>query len=390
MYQRYRIAIFMTWFGPLPDYFPYWLRSAEMNSSIDFICICDQLIESNAENIKVIRTDMQTEIRHYEKILQRKIRITAPYKFCDCRAFFGILYSELLNGYDFWGYCDIDLVFGDIRKFVTDEVLSCNDRIYEFGHLSLYRNDEKTLQLYQLDGSIYTMDEVFESSAKVTYEEFYGINRICRKNKIPWYTNRDFVDFSVLYPRHMEQSTPHFPYRHQVYFWENGHAYCLFEKDGKLQKDEYVYMHFQKRKLVPAERNERDKIEAFYLGSEKIIKKEPGYIPTIEEMDVINPPISRLYRLRRRVWFFFHRWALYFSYDKTQREIKMRGKLASLGDLIGEGEYGCMKARWPKSDWGGAQAITERCSLFPIMACFRYTLTPGFRAHRKMQTLIFC
>ena len=44
--------------------------------------------------------------------------------------------------YDFWGYCDIDLIFGNIRKFITDDILDKYDKILSRGHFTLFRNKD--------------------------------------------------------------------------------------------------------------------------------------------------------------------------------------------------------------------------------------------------------
>lgn len=334
MVSRYRIAVIMTWFGKLPDYFPFWLKSAEANDTIDFICICDQEISSDATNIKVICTTMQDEVANYERVLNRRVVMRTPYKFCDCRAFFGILYADLLKGYDFWGYCDIDLVFGDIRKFVTDDVLKSHDRIYQYGHLCLYRNDERTLHLYQLRGGIYSLDEIFTSSAKMTYEEFFGMNRICRMNRIRWYTERDFADFCCWYPKRLEISFDSILHGNQAFFWEDGHAYRAYEEKGKIHKEEFVYMHFQKRKLTVDVNNHEVEMGAFYICPDCIRKKEKKGLPGVEEMQRLNPAMGTWERRWRDCCFQLHRLRLFLGYDGTQQKIKLREKRVQIIDRV--------------------------------------------------------
>ncbi|MCD8039317.1 MAG: hypothetical protein LUE96_09575, partial [Lachnospiraceae bacterium] len=166
MKRRNEIGIIATWFGELPNYFSAWLKSAEANKSIDFIVISDCDVESESSNIITIKSTLQNEVRKYEEKLKRRIKIDNAYKFCDCRLFFGLLYEDMLSEYDFWGYCDIDLVFGDIRSFVTDTVLEKYDRIYTYGHLCLYRNNTLMKNVYKMPGMIYSLDEIFLGEAK--------------------------------------------------------------------------------------------------------------------------------------------------------------------------------------------------------------------------------
>lgn len=246
--SKYKIGIVVTWFGNLPPYFPAWLKSAEYNNSIDFLFFSDQQFESQAANIKIHYTTLESSIRYFEKKLGRKIYIKNSYKFCDCRAFFGILYEDYLKEYDFWGYCDIDLVFGNIRKFLTDERLEQYDRFYQYGHLSVFRNVEYINNLYLLPGSIYSLDEVFKGKAKVTFEEYSGLNRICQKNNIAWYVNADFADFIIDFPKRMEVTHYIKNYEKQVFVWHNGRAYRIYQEGKNICEEEFIYMHWQKKK----------------------------------------------------------------------------------------------------------------------------------------------
>ncbi|RLB65728.1 MAG: hypothetical protein DRH08_07575 [Deltaproteobacteria bacterium] len=82
------------------------------------------------------------------------ISFNDPYKLCDFKPAFGTIFAEYLNEYDFWGNADIDLIYGNIRRFLTEELLSEYDVItsrkeYLAGHLTLYRNRPEFNRLYE-------------------------------------------------------------------------------------------------------------------------------------------------------------------------------------------------------------------------------------------------
>ena len=58
--------------------------------------------------------------------------------------------TAFVKKYDFWGYCDLDLIFGDIRKFVNEEVLNTYEKIYNRGHLTLFKNSLNSFLLTSL------------------------------------------------------------------------------------------------------------------------------------------------------------------------------------------------------------------------------------------------
>ena len=134
-HYRYSIGIVVPYFGKFPGWFDAWKISALKNSSIDFLIYtdCDN-IESQG-NIKVIKiTFIDFKVR-LQSIFDFTIKCDIPYKLCDYKPCYGKALHDDLKDYDFWGYCDVDLVFGNIRKFITDDVLDSYDKIGIYGHL---------------------------------------------------------------------------------------------------------------------------------------------------------------------------------------------------------------------------------------------------------------
>ncbi len=66
-------------------------------------------------------------------------------KVWDYRPALGLLYEEEIKDYDFWGHCDLDVVWGDMDAFLPDSKLSELDvysshHEYVCGCFSMYRN----------------------------------------------------------------------------------------------------------------------------------------------------------------------------------------------------------------------------------------------------------
>ena len=240
--------------------------------------------------------------------------------FLTCRLFFGILYEDILKKYDFWGYCDIDLVFGDIRKFVTDELLSHYDRIYTYGHLCLYRNNEMMRHIYDLKGGIYSLDEIFIGKAKTTPEEHFGVNRICQMNDINVYQNVDYADINVIYRSRMEMVQPERNSEHQVFVWENGHAYRVYTKGNVIEREELVYIHWQKKKpKIKPDLANVGVSEKFIITPEKIILNFDENL-TQESIDRFNPVIHDVQRKRlKRKYYCYKLKEFFFSSCAVKR-----------------------------------------------------------------------
>ena len=104
------------------------------------------------------------------------IKLPAPYKLCDFRPAFRIIFESFLEPYDFWGYGDLDLIYGNIRRFLTDDVLDQHDVITSAeelmaGHFSLFRNSEKTNRLFE--GSPRYKRIFQDRSHHYAFDEFY-------------------------------------------------------------------------------------------------------------------------------------------------------------------------------------------------------------------------
>lgn len=151
------IAIIICYIGKLPWYFDYFAQSCKYNPSIDFIIVTDDTGYSkpSSTNVRFIYKTL-SEINHIAKEkLELPVQITTGYKLCDFKPTYGILFSELLKGYDFWGHGDIDVIYGNIRKFITKKVLQKNDLVsvrhdYVTGHFTLFRNTRKMNELFKL------------------------------------------------------------------------------------------------------------------------------------------------------------------------------------------------------------------------------------------------
>lgn len=156
MKQHKSIAIVICYFGKFPWYFDYFLHSCIFNPTIDFFIITDidHYLKPLPVNVKFIHKTLADVNAIATSKLGFKIDITEPYKLCDFKPAYGFLFSELLVGYDFWGQSDIDLIYGNIRGFMTNEILSAYDFInirhdYTTGCFALYKNTDFVNNLFK-------------------------------------------------------------------------------------------------------------------------------------------------------------------------------------------------------------------------------------------------
>lgn len=146
----YNIAILTCWYGPYPWYFPYFIHSCSYNPTIDFYIITDnvQSIPSRPANVIIVHKTIDDLKAIANEKLGFVVSIDNPYKLNDFKPAYGFIFPEIIEGYDFWGHSDLDIIYGDIREFLNDEMLTLYDFIslrhdYTTGCFCLYRNNQK-------------------------------------------------------------------------------------------------------------------------------------------------------------------------------------------------------------------------------------------------------
>lgn len=281
-----KIAIIGFYYGRFPAWIQYWLRSCNDNPTIDFILITDIELNDCPPNVTIITKSLKQVKEMIENKIQMKIALDKPYKLCDYRPLYGLLLEDYLIEYDYWGHCDFDLIWGDIRKFVELYDIKIYDKFLPLGHLSLYRNTNKVNHYYELNGSkCGDYKIVFGSNENFAFDETGGIYAIYEYNNLPMFTKRIFAEIKTFHRRfrlkHCDKN-----YKHQVFYYENGNVYRAYQKEGKIKAESYIYIHFR-RNLTVDERYHWKELNSFYITPDGFFDKKAG-LPTIEEIDKYN------------------------------------------------------------------------------------------------------
>lgn len=169
-----KIVILILYYGPFPWYFPYFLHSCRFNRDIDFRIFSDTGFEGTLpSNVCIIKKSaVEIKIIAKEKT-GYEFNLDQPYKLCDLKPAYGFLLSDFIEGYDFWGYSDIDVIFGNVRNFITEQVLRDYDIItvlHDFlaGYFTIYRNSKALNELFMQSRDY---PKVFESPDHFCFDE---------------------------------------------------------------------------------------------------------------------------------------------------------------------------------------------------------------------------
>ena len=182
----------------------------------------------------------------------------------------------MLKGYDYWGECDNDIVFGNLSHYFEKYNLKKYDKFGCRGHLTLYRNTDEVKSRYKLKGGWFgTYKEIFSSNMIWAFDETPGINAIYKKHNFSYMDDFIFADIDVNYQdiRLVEfNSTSPKNYKKQLFYWSKGNIYRVYYDKGKIKKDEFMYIHLQKRKMFKPEFNPYNN-QDFIITNGKFIEK---------------------------------------------------------------------------------------------------------------------
>lgn len=243
-----KIAVIALWFGPMRDYLRLWTRSLKANDNYDFLLFTDQEIDRSEipDNLKIIRLTLEDLKEHIKQRLNINPTFEFSYKLCDFRPAFGELFAPYLTDYDFWGYCDVDLMFGKLSNFVTEDILSSYQKIFSRGHFTLYKNDEHINTLYRAS-KVIDAQAIMESPACFIFDEWHGIHQVFKEFDIPQYHEECIADIHPNKARYTCTNIEN--YKKQLFVWEDGLVKQYYINNGHVQHRELAYIHFQKRKL---------------------------------------------------------------------------------------------------------------------------------------------
>lgn len=294
------IGIICAYFGKLPGCYDAWLKSCEYNQTIDFILVTDQSIDYRPKNVKVINMTFHDVQLLVNKQLKKNVALDFPYKFCDLKPLYGVIFSEYLKQYEYWGHCDMDLVFGDLQYFLEKYDLQSYDKFLDLGHLSIYRNNELSNNRFKEDGSLCgTWEEMISSSRGFAFDERCGIYQIYKKNNYPQFDKRVYADIAIIY-RRFRCALDDINYDQQVFYWENGKVYRDYWINNIKHKEEFMYIHFKQRKFKRPD-FDLNNSNAFYIGP-------TGYTDKLSESQIeivnkINPFHGKTYEKKELLIF---------------------------------------------------------------------------------------
>ncbi len=243
--NKKKIVLIIPYFGKKPDYFNLWLKSAEANPDYSFFIYTDlDLPVSENSNVIVKRITFKKLKEKICMLFGSKIALKTPYKLCDYKPAYGLIFHDDIAEFDYWGFCDVDLIFGNLNHFITDDILDKYEKIFYHGHFSLFRNNEKMNKLF-LNSYNGVCD--FKTASTTNYcchfDESGTVAHAAQNKIVNMYFDWLFYDV----PCWCYEFSTYPPTTEQVVIWNNG---VLMRINNSNQPVEIMYAHLQKRKMI--------------------------------------------------------------------------------------------------------------------------------------------
>ena len=287
------ICLVLPYFGKFNPYFSLFLQSCRCNPTISYLIYTDCTDPYDwPSNVHRIETTFAEFREKFSSEFDFDIVLDKPYKLCDYKPAYGEVLADDLSGFDFWGHCDCDLIFGNCREFLTDEILSQNNKIFSRGHMTLYHNDPDTNSFYRLQ-TFLPFQRVYTESDIFAFDEWGGVSKAWEMEGLPFYDGLVMDDIAAglegfrLTKELTGRYSPYKAYqtdlsrrykkmKHIMYSFRDGELLRLWVENGEKFSEPVLYAHFQKRSMsvcVP------DNAERFLIAKD-------SFLPYEEELTV--------------------------------------------------------------------------------------------------------
>lgn len=245
-----KIALISLYFGEYPSNFNLWLKSAEKNKDIDFLMYgdCDTSnLEIYPKNVRFVKISFEEIKRKIQNCFDFQIVLDEPYKLCDYKPAYGLVFEKDVEGYDYWGHFDIDTILGDICKFLPKDDY---EKIYCFGHMILYKNSPENNRRFMADVGMNYKD-VYTTSFSMIFDELPGMTK---KYDLLGASQCKDVYFADIARRRVnftlnEEICNRDNYKYQIFYYDSGKVLRDYVDDGVIKTDEFSYIHFSHRDM---------------------------------------------------------------------------------------------------------------------------------------------
>ncbi|MGO3498013.1 MAG: DUF6625 family protein [Staphylococcus equorum] len=249
----------IPYYGSFKNYHKFFLESCGHNPDYDWLFITDNKEDYDyPTNVKKITLPFSELVRLVQSKFSTQVELKYAYKLCDLRPMYGYIFEDYIKSYQFWGHCDTDMIFGRISDFITNDDLDTYDKIGKLGHFTMYRNCKRINEAFKLplngknryvevltNPNNCSFDEEHNKSINNIFES-YHFSIMPKTFEAGLYTKTSNFRLNFLnddWTYSIEKK------KKNIFIWDNGKLKRYVLNQGVLEMQEYLYIHFQSRKM---------------------------------------------------------------------------------------------------------------------------------------------
>jgi len=239
------IALILPYYGNLPIWFRAFLRSCASNSTLTWLIVTDLRYDGELPDNVLFKSMSKSEFR---QLAFGKTGIahdlSNPHKLCDFKPMYGHIFEDYLDDYNYWGHCDMDIIWGNMSSFLSNinyssyDILSTRKHAIS-GHFTLYRNKHEINHFYS---TVPNYHKAFTAPNYQGFDEGYFSHHLFQE------VEKSRVDFKIYWPKRNCLDRHELLMKPNGWYWESGDI-----KNTSGQTGNYIHLIDWKKKMEHVE-----------------------------------------------------------------------------------------------------------------------------------------
>ncbi|MES2417961.1 MAG: DUF6625 family protein [Bacteroidota bacterium] len=281
-----KVILLLPYFGRWPEYFTLYLNSCNYNKWMDVLFLTDCPIPENyPPNVRFIKSSLsQISSLIVQKLGIIGYQLSSAYKLCDFKPTYGALFEDHIVNYEYWGYGDIDLIYGNLYGKVKTEMEAGLDLISAraeivSGSFTLLKNNTYNNQLFR---------KLTNFNQLVISDQYEGIDETSHNSTIWTGLNKlELPQSSFTYLIAKEATEGHIKASFQTFICENLPKQRLIKyhhQELYFEGQPIGYFHYvmNKRRIYFTYPNWKNLPEVFYIT-------ETGFYKYLWQAVILSP-----------------------------------------------------------------------------------------------------
>lgn len=149
------VKVVIPHFGPAPAWFDLFLISCRTNPSIEWLLLMENVPDVwTPDNVEIQQMSFNTYRMMVSEHLNIHYQAESPEQLNNLKPALGWVHAEQTKGFDYVGIGDLNVIYGDLRYFLTPQVLESDFVSTHSNALSseffLMKNTDSVLNLFRI------------------------------------------------------------------------------------------------------------------------------------------------------------------------------------------------------------------------------------------------